>query len=181
VHPQKQHTSLHYRKITFFHNDIYGRPHTALCHKAYQKHNQVKLYVNFNPHKHHSNMQGTTKYVPPVYVKVSQLIGSLNTSIICTHYVAQCREQVTPEFGITLMMDDWNRWKFSTFNCRATAHLYGAHYNRATETTFTVRGDRNSCNVPSGRFNGQFRSRHGLQTEGVIHNNLAGYAHHLFF
>jgi len=47
--------------------------------------------------------------------------------------------------------------KFSTFNCRATAHLYGARYNRATETTFTIGGARNSCNVTSGRFIVQLR------------------------
>jgi len=35
--------------------------------------------------------------------------------------------------------------------------LYGARYNRATETTFTISGARNSCNVTSGRFIVQLR------------------------
>jgi hypothetical protein len=76
-------------------------PDSSLCHKAYQKHNQANLYVNFGPHKHHSNQQATTQYVCPVYVMVPKFICSLNMCIICTHYVAQCWEQVPPEFGIT--------------------------------------------------------------------------------
>jgi hypothetical protein len=31
--------------------------------------------------------------------------------------------------------------------------LHGARYNTATETTFLISGARDSCNVPSGRFN----------------------------
>ena len=57
-------------------------------------------------------------------------------------------------------------WKFSTFTCRATARLYGASYNTATETTFTISGAHYNCNVPSDRFNVQFRLRHGSATDG---------------
>ena len=46
VHPQKQHTSLQNRKITFFYTDIYSGPDSSLCHKAYQKHNHANLYIN---------------------------------------------------------------------------------------------------------------------------------------
>jgi hypothetical protein len=52
---------------------------------------------------------------------------------------------------------------------------HGTTYNTATETTFTIGGARDSCNLPSDRFNVQFRLRHGSRT----HNNLAGDAHHL--
>jgi hypothetical protein len=89
-HPKKQHTSLQNRKIIFFHTDIYRGPDSSLCHKAYQKHNQANLYVNFGPHKHRFNKQATIQYDSPVYVKVSQFMGSLNTCIMCIHYVAQC-------------------------------------------------------------------------------------------
>jgi hypothetical protein len=76
---------------------------------------------------------------------------------------------------------DWNRWKFSTFTCRATTHSYAASYNTATETTFTISVVRDSRNVPSDRFNVQFRLRHGAPTLGIIHNNLAGDVHYLLF
>jgi len=59
---------------------------------------------------------------------------------------------------------DWDRWKFSTFNCRTTAHSYGARYTTTTETTFTISGARDSCNVPSDRFNVKFRLRWASST-----------------
>ena len=52
------------------------------------------------------------------------------------------------------------------FDCRATAHSYVAQYKTVTETTFTLSGARDNCNVPSGRFNVQFRLRHGSATDG---------------
>jgi len=102
MHPQKQQTSLQNRKITFFHTNIYRWPDSSLCHKAYQKHNQANLYLNFGPHKHRSNQKATTQYVSPVYVVVPKFMDSLNMCIIRTHYLAQCWEQDTPEFGIML-------------------------------------------------------------------------------
>ena len=42
-HPQKQHTALQNRKITFFHTDIYSGPDSSLCCKGYQKHDQENL------------------------------------------------------------------------------------------------------------------------------------------
>jgi len=67
---------------------------SALCHKAYQKCGPAYLYVNFGPHKHHSNVQATSQDVSSVHVEESQLMGSINMCIICTHYVAQCWKQV---------------------------------------------------------------------------------------
>ena len=78
------------RKITLIHTDICRGPDSSLCHKDYQKHDETNLYNNFGPHKHRSNMQATTQYVSPEYVEVPQLMGSLNTCIICITYVARC-------------------------------------------------------------------------------------------
>ena len=44
----------------------------------------------------------TTQYEYPVYVEVPQIMGSLITCKMCTHYVAQCWKQVPQEFGIML-------------------------------------------------------------------------------
>jgi len=52
------------------------------------------------------------------------------------------------------------------FLWRATEHSYGASYNLATGTAFTISGARDSCNVPSDRFNVQFRLRLGSATSG---------------
>jgi len=70
------------------------------AHCATRRTNQANLYVKLGPHKHCYNKQ----YESPVYVEVPQFMGSLNTCKICTHYVAQCWEQVPQEFGITLIV-----------------------------------------------------------------------------
>jgi hypothetical protein len=70
---------------------------------------------------------------------------------------------------------------FSTFTCSATAHSYGVRYNTATETTLTISGAPDSCNVPVDRFNVQFSLGMGLQPAAIIHNNLVGDEHHLFY
>ena len=62
----------------------------------------TKLYINFAPHITPFKPAAYHK-VSAVYVEVPQSMGSLNMCIICTQYVAQCWEQVTPEFGITLI------------------------------------------------------------------------------
>jgi len=137
----------------------------------------------------HTNTIPTSRLphiVSPVYVKVPQFMGSFNTCIIRTHYVAQCWKQVPPDFGNTpTVMErleqvemfhfymrrhgkDWNRSKFSTSICPATVHLYGASYNTATETKFTFNWAPDSCNLRSDRFNEQFRLRHGSATRGRL-------------
>ena len=63
---------------------------------------------------------------------------------------------------------DWNRWKFSTFTCCTTAHLYCARYN-------TKQKLHDSCNVPSDQFNLLFRLQCGSPTH--VHKP-AGDAHH---
>jgi len=95
VQPKKQHNSLQNRKIAFFHTDIYSGPDSFLCHKAYQKHKQLNLYVNCGPHKHHSNKQYTVQYVSTKYT------GCLNTYIICTHCgtVLRTSSSVTPNYA----------------------------------------------------------------------------------
>jgi hypothetical protein len=94
-------STLHYKTLHY----IYRGTNGLLCHKAYQKRNLANLnYVNFGPHKQHSNKQAATQVVSPVYVKVAQFMGSFNTCIISIHYVAQCWEQVPPDFGNTAMM-----------------------------------------------------------------------------
>jgi hypothetical protein len=45
-------------------------------------------------------------------------------------------------------------------------HICTAQVITAIETTFTISGAHNSCNVPSDRFNMQFRLRHGSPTRG---------------
>jgi hypothetical protein len=59
VHPQKQHTSLQNRKITFFYTYIDRGPDSSLCHKAYQKHKQANLHIKLGPHKHGYNKHTT--------------------------------------------------------------------------------------------------------------------------
>jgi hypothetical protein len=76
---------------------------------------------------------------------------------------------------------DWNSWIFSTFTCRTMAHSYSTSYNTATETTFTSSAARDSCNVPSDRFNVQFCVRHGAATGRHNHNNLASDTHPMLF
>jgi hypothetical protein len=76
---------------------------------------------------------------------------------------------------------DWNRCKFSTFKFRTTAHSYGARNNTTTETTFTISGARDSCNVPEFSLTCIFVYGLGLQPAGVILNNFAGYTHQLLF
>jgi len=39
-------------------------------------------------------------------------------------------------------------------------------FNTATQTTFTISGAHDSCNVPNGLFNVQFLLRHGSPTLG---------------
>jgi len=46
--------------------DIYRGPDSSPCQKAYQKHKQANLYVNFGPHKHRSKKQTTIQYDSPV-------------------------------------------------------------------------------------------------------------------
>ena len=103
-HPQKQHTSLQNRKITFFHTDIYREPDSSLCHKVYQKHNQANLYVKLGPHKHHSNKQATYHTVWLSCMCSYPNVWAVLIHIIWTHYVAQCWEQVPAEFRITLIV-----------------------------------------------------------------------------
>ena len=60
----------------------------------------IHLCINFGTHKHHLIKQGTTQCTSPVHVKVPQFMGSLNTCIMKTYYMAQCWEQDTLQFEL---------------------------------------------------------------------------------
>ena len=165
MQPKKQHNSLQNRKIAFFHTDIYRGPDSSLCHKAYQKHKQLNLYVNCGPHKHHCNKQYTVQYVPTKYLEVPQFTGCLNTYIICTHCgtVLRTSSSVTPNYADS--NGDTGTRGNSQLSHAAPRHIRTA-YNTSTETTFIISAARDSYNVPSGRFNLQFHLRHGSPNRG---------------
>jgi len=163
MHPQKQHTSLQNRKITFFHTGIYRGPEYSLPHKAYQKQDQANLHVNFGSHKHRLNKQSTIQYVSSVYAEVPQFMGSLNTCITSTYYTAQWWEQVPPEFWFMVMVTerleifDFHMPRHGWFVRRTILHSHRKYIHS---------GARYGCNVQSGRFDVQLRLMHGPPNRG---------------
>ena len=131
---------------------------------------------------HTNTVQTSSPPVSPVYVEVSIFMGSLNMCIICTQYVTQCWEQVTPKFLITLIemegLDLVEIFEFQlpdhcTFVRRTLYQpqkLHSQLVGLVTAVMYRVAGL--TCTFVYGV---------GLQPAGVIHNNLDGYTHHLLF
>jgi hypothetical protein len=68
-----------------------------------------------------------------------------------------------------------------TFTCCAMANSYGASCNTATETTLKSLGLVTAVMYQVTGLTCSFVYGMGLRPAGIIHNNVAGDAHHLLF
>ena len=129
------------------------------------KHRTLK--VKLGPHKHFYNKQAT--YHTPWLSHICSYpnLWAVLIHIIWTHYVAQCWEQVPPDFRITLIV----------MERMEQVEIFDVHICTAQVKTQQQKV-HDSCNVPSDRFNVQFRLRHGSPTRG---HKPAGDAHHFKF
>jgi hypothetical protein len=109
-------------------------------------------------------------------------MGTLNMCIISTRYVAQCSGKRPPQFGFKLIvMDSRKKWKFSTFNCRASAHSYGSPFTQPQKKHSQIAWLLKAGMYQVNGLTCSFLYSTGLQLEGVIQHNLARFAHYLLF
>ena len=167
VHPQKQHTSLQYRKITLFHTDIYRAPDSSLCDKAYQKHNQANLYVKLGPHKHHYNKQATyhTVWLSRIcsYPSLWARLNMQNMNILCGTVQRTSSARIQNYADSDGETGIGGNFRLS----HATPHSYPQLIKQQKL--------HDSCNVLSDQFNMRFRLRNGSPT---YRHKPAGDAYH---